>query len=183
MKETKQTSSRKISYTFFSILLLIFCTCYTAIALMYEKAEIKDNFFETGSISINLNDGKAVINEDELLLEPGMTIKRNFFIENTGSSPAYYKLYFEDIEGLLANVLEVEIKEGKTILFSGRLPELTQKNVKAADDILNANEKKDLTLIIKVPKNTPSKYQNTKLTFRLSADAVQTKNNNDKNFK
>ncbi len=181
MKTKENRTSRKLSFKLIGITILLLSTCMLALAISLEKIKIEDNVFQIGNIDINLNNGQAIINND-FLLEPGATIEKDFFIENVGSSPAYFKLYFKDIEGKLAEILDVKIKENDKVLYSGKLADLTRFKVKVNDDILDAKEKKELKLIIKTPEDTPNAYQNSKLTFVLSADAVQTKNNDKKEF-
>ena len=55
--------------------LLALCLCVTTVALVWESVAVKNNLFQTGSIQINLNDGKPVIDEHEFLFEPGMTVQ------------------------------------------------------------------------------------------------------------
>lgn len=107
---------------------------------------MENNLFHTGIVKINLNDGKPVIEEHEFLFEPGMTVEKEFFIENQSTWDVYYKLYFEDIEGGLADVLEVSVRDGDKVLLSGKMSDMTKDNVGAADDILKLNERRILTV-------------------------------------
>ena len=43
--------------------------CITAYALVYAVS-VENNIFRTGKVDINLNDGKALINEHEFCLNP-----------------------------------------------------------------------------------------------------------------
>lgn len=182
MKNKNGITSKKITYTFISIFLLIICTCVTTFALVHEKIVIEDNYFVTGDIKLNLNDGKPVINEDTLFIEPGMTIKRDFFLENISDNDAYFRIYFDNVSGELSEVLNVEIKEDNKVLFTGKVVDLSRDNLEASDEILKANERKDLQLTIYFPKESGNKYQDNKLQFNLVAEGVQVKNNDNKEF-
>ena len=81
--------------------ILISCLCITTFALLSSMVSINDNIFTTGNIKINLNDGKPVISQSELLFKPGMTIKKDFFIENKSDFDVYHKLYADNTEGEL----------------------------------------------------------------------------------
>ncbi len=181
MKNKKNKTSRKLSISFISLIILIACACITTLALTFEKVSVENNKFQTGNIKINLNDGKPVI-EDDFNLEPGMTIIKDFFIENVGSNDVYYKLYFKNIKGELAEQLEIKIKDKEKVIYSGKISNLTKLKPLDIDDVLQVNERKDYILEIHMPKETTNNYQDTKLTFILSADAVQTKNNENREF-
>ena len=75
---------------------------------------MNNNLFHTGEVKINLNDGKPVIREHEFLFEPGMTVRKNFFIENDSTWDVYYRLDLDNISGGLAEVLTVTGKDGLT---------------------------------------------------------------------
>lgn len=61
----------------------------------------------------------------------------------------YYKLYFRDVSGELADMLEVTLTDGSNVLYTGTLSGLTRSTA----------------------------AQQTCMSFVLCADAVQTKNN------
>ena len=165
-----------------TIFLLILCLCITSAALVWATVSVENNLFHTGIIKINLNDGKAVIEEDEFLFEPGMTVKKDFFIKNEGTWDVYYRLYFNEIEGDLADVLEITIKDGDTVLYSGLMKELAKDKVMAVDKPLNVDEKLTLTAFFHYPEAAGNDTQDESARFTISADAVQTKNNPDMDF-
>ncbi len=180
MSKTKTT--KKLTASVVTIIVLAFCLCITTFALVWATVSVDNNLFHTGIVKINLNDGKPVIEEHEFLFEPGMTVKKDFFIENQSTWDVYYKLYFTDIEGGLANVLDVTVKDGEKVLYSGKAADLTKENVGAANDVLKLNERRNLTVYFHFPEESGNEAQNLVLTFSMSADAVQTKNNPNKLF-
>ena len=90
-------------------------------------AERPDNIFSTGKIRLNLNDRKPVITENEYLFEPGMTVDKPFFLKNEGAD-CWYRLYFNNVSGSLSSVLEVTVSDGETVLFTGKMSDLTQSS-------------------------------------------------------
>lgn len=145
--------------------------------------EVKENYFQTGEIKINLNDGKAVISPEEYIFEPGVTVTKPFFIRNEGTGDFYYKIYFRDVEGQLADVLEVTIAdENGQVLFFGLLEDMTRLAVHPADDVLVPGETRNLTITFHFPEERGNEAQNKQVSFTMCADAVQTKNNPDKEF-
>ena len=161
---------------------LSICLCITTFALVWSIVTVDDNYFHTGNIEIDLNNGKPVIEEHEFLFEPGMTVVKDFYIQNNSTWDVYYKLYFDNIEGGLADVLEVTIKDKDNVLYSGKPSELTRKMVSPANDTLHLKEKKELQIVFHYPAESGNSTQDVFLTFTLCADAVQTKNNPDKKF-
>lgn len=180
--EKKPRLMKKLTGSVLAVVILSLCLCVTTFALVYSTAAVENNLFRTGRVRINLNDGRPVIEEHEFLFEPGMTVEKEFFIENQSTWDVYYKLYFEDIEGGLADVLEVSVRDGEKLLLDGKLSDLTRDKAGAADDILGLNERRNLKLSFRFPQQAGNGTQRLYLTFTMGADAVQTKNNPDRRF-
>ena len=79
-------------------------------------------------------------------------------------------------------MLDVSICDGETVLYSGKAIDLTKEKVGAADDILRLHERRELTVSFHYPKSAGNKTQSLYLSFTMSADAVQTKNNPQRLF-
>ena len=180
MAETK--IPKRLTGGIIAIIVLALCLCVTTFALVYASVSVEDNLFHTGEVKINLNDGKPVIREHEFIFEPGMTVKKDFFIENDSTWDVYYRLYLDNISGGLADVLTVTIKDGDKVLYTGTANELTRQNVAAADDTLKIGQRRNLTVIFHYPENSGSKTQKLDLAFTMCAEATQTKNNPNKLF-
>ncbi len=176
-------NAKRLSISVATLVILCVCLCVTSFALGMAVYEVKNNSFQTGGIEIDLNGGKPVITADEFLFEPGMTVEKPFYIQNNGTWAVYYKLYFSQVSGNLGDVLDVTIlNEDGEELLSGKLSALTEKNVPALENELAMNERQDLTVRFHFPEEEGNAYQGGSLRFELSAIAVQTKNNPDKEF-
>ena len=92
------------------IIVLSICLSVTTGALVYATITIEYNVFFTGIVEINLNDGKPVIDEHEFLFEPGMRVVKDFFLESNSSADVYYRIYFAEMMGGLADVLEITVR-------------------------------------------------------------------------
>ncbi len=177
-----KNNAKKLSAGIVTIIILAVCLCITTFALIWSSVSVENNLFYTGSVEINLNDGKPVIHENEFMFEPGMTVKKDFFIENNSTWSVYYRLYFENASGGLADVLKISIKDGEKTLYTGTANELKRENVIDADDILQIKEKKTLTVVFYYPEDKSNYPQKLDLTFTMCAEATQTKNNPNKLF-
>ena len=175
-------TAKRLTGGIVAIIILALCLAITTFALVYATVSVENNLFHTGGVRINLNNGKPVIQEHEFLFEPGMTVKKDFFIENESTWDVYYKIYFDNVSGGLADVLTVTIKDGEKTLYSGTANELTRANVIAADDTLMIGERRNLTVIFHFPEEKGNEAQNLDLTFTMCADATQTKNNPNRLF-
>lgn len=180
MSETK--NAKRLTGGIIAIIALAVCLCITTFALVYASVSVENNLFRTGEVKINLNDGQPVIREHEFLFEPGMTVKKDFFIKNDSTWDVYYRLYLDNVSGGLSRVLTVTIKDGNKVLYSGTANELTKQNVVAADDTLKIGQRRNLTAVFHYPENSGNETQNLNLTFTLCAEATQTKNNPNKLF-
>lgn len=175
-------TGKRLTASVIAVIVLTVCLCITTYALVMVSVGVPDNYFKTGEIDINLNDGKPVIEEHEFLFEPGMTVTKDFFIENRSTWSVYYKLYFDEVKGGLATVLNITISDGDKVLFDGTAAELSKEKVKAAEDTLRINEKRKLTISFHYPESAGNATQDLSLSFKFCAEAVQTKNNPDKLF-
>lgn len=161
---------------------LILSFLLTTCALIKISITEDDDLFQTGEMKINLNDGKTIIDENEFIFEPGMTVTKDFFIENQGTFDVYYKIYLDDVSGELADILNITIKKGDTILCEGTINALNKNNVEISDEILKANEKHILSAVFYYPEDLENYTQNLNITFTLGADAVQAINVSNKDF-
>ncbi len=175
-------TARQLTASVLIICLLSCCLAVTTFALAYSMVSVEGNLFFTGTVQINLNDGVPVIQEDEFLFEPGMTVKKDFFIRNESSCEVYYKLYFQNVSGGLADVLQIKICDGDKLLYQGTPAQLSRSSVLAAEDTLGLNEQRDLQIYFHFPAHIGNEAQSLYLNFDFAADAVQTKNNTDKSF-
>lgn len=173
---------RRLMVNMVLIIALLLGLCVTTYALTMVSDSVPDNYFQTGVVSINLNDGEPVIREDEFLFEPGMTVTKRFFIKNEGTADVYCKLYLDQVRGGLATVLTVTISDGDTVLLQGTAAELTGENVNVLDDVLRLGQKRELTISFQYPEYFGNASGNSALSFRLCADAVQVANNPEKRF-
>ena len=82
MKRENSNISKKLNASIVAVVLLAIGLCSTTFALIWATVSVNNNLFHTGTIKINLNDGEPIIQEQEFLFEPGMTIRKDFFIEN-----------------------------------------------------------------------------------------------------
>lgn len=181
MNDNSKTA-KKLTGSIIAVVVLALCLCITTFALVWATVSVDNNLFHTGTVKINLNDGKPVIEEHEFLFEPGMTVKKDFFIENQSTWNVYYKLYFDNVNGGLADVLQITVKDGDRTLYQGTAAELNRTEVTVADDVLKIKERRELTVYFYFPEEAGISAQSQTLTFDMCADAVQTKNNPNKLF-
>ncbi len=175
--------AKRLSISIVTLVILCLCLCITSFALGMAVYEVRNNTFQTGGIEIDLNGGKPIITADEFMFEPGMTVEKSFYIQNNGTWDVYYKLYFTGVSGELGDVLDVTIlDESGKMLVCGKMSELTPSTVHALENVLAVRERQELTVRFHFPEGTGNAYQGSTLTFELSAIAVQTKNNPDKEF-
>lgn len=155
----------------------------TTVAIAANQVTLGNNIFQTGVLKVTLNDDKPVFDQD-ILLEPGMMVQQKFTISNEGSVDAYYRLWFDEIDGDLAEELEIEIKEGKRRIFEGSFEDIMEETetVYANTSTLNANETKEMTIIILLPEEAKNNMQGKTVSFRLNFDATQKDGNISKEF-
>ena len=176
---------KKLQISVATLLLLCVGLCVASFAISFAIIKIENNTFRTGGIDIDLNHGKPIVPEGKWLLEPGMTVKEDFTITNNGSWKVFYKLYFEEVSGKLKDVLEITIyKKGRpdVPLLKGKVNDLVDADQLNIASELEAGEEQVLTAQFHFPKEYGNEYMSESLEFKMSAIAVQAKNNINKEF-
>ena len=74
------TTAKKLTGSIVAVIVLAVCLCITTFALVWATLSVENSLFHTGMVEINLNDGKPVIEEHGFLFEPGITVKKDFFV-------------------------------------------------------------------------------------------------------
>jgi hypothetical protein len=180
--EKKSTLLKKISTRTVLIIVLVILLCITSFAIILANADVESNIFRTGIISVNLNDGKPVIQANEFVFQPGLSVERDFFIENTGSWDVYYRIYLENVSGDLYDVLQITLRDDDEVLYRGYARDFTRDNVIVTDNALKKGEKRILNMEFHYPQENTNKWDDLTLAFNLRADVVQMKNNDQKEF-
>lgn len=181
-KAEKNPIIKKLTACIVIIIILAICLCITTFALVYSAVTRDKNIFKTGTVEINLNDGRPIINHDGFVFEPGMTVKKDFFIENESSDAVYCKIYFDNIRGDLKTVLDVKIidVDKNAELYNGKVENLNRQNSESSELLLN--EKKNLTAVFHYPEESSNKTKNMSLYFDMCAVATQKRNNPERKF-
>ena len=198
MEKTK--TRKRLAGSVALIVVLSVCLLTSTIALAYTLLRVDNNLFATGKVDIALCDESGrelgeydrLIEEDEFLFEPGMTVKKAFSVKNKSTCEVYYLVYMSNVGGSLADVLQVSILEGNyetrqdlangKVLFRGTPSQLKRDFVKAADSELKIGAQQDLTLVIYFPEHIGNEAQNGELRFSLCAEATQVRNNLEREF-
>lgn len=181
---TERVTGRRWMGSAVVTMLLALGLVVTTLAIALSVAERPDNIFSTGKIRLNLNDRKPVITENEYLFEPGMTVDKPFFLKNEGAD-CWYRLYFNNVSGSLSSVLEVTVSDGETVLFTGKMSDLTQSSADwlgILPAVGAAGSCRTLTITFHFPEDAGNAAQGGTLQFDLCADGTQVRNNPNKEF-
>ena len=201
------------------IIIIIFMVCFvsTTFALIYNKVTVEDNYYQTGVVKVSISELQKIDKEDindslpintesndidldDFLFEPGMTVVKAFTVTNESSCDVYYRLYLDELEGDLADVIEITItiddddndSSNDTILFSNVKASNLSKNSINDDDFIKDNpnsidelkegKSKSYKIYFHYPSESNNSGQDKSLSFKLSVEATQTKNNTDREF-
>lgn len=172
---------RKAAVSIVVMVVLLVMLVLTTCALFFSLVSVEDNLFQTGTVQIDLNGGRPIFDGADNV-EPGHSLVRDFTVENTGSAEVYVRLYLENVAGSLQDSLEFSVYDGETLLFSGGAGDMTRTNPCLSDTPLAAGETRTLTAVVTMREDAGNAYQAGDITFDMTADAVQTRNNPDKAF-
>lgn len=183
MEQSARSIARRLTASIVMILLLTAALSVTTFLLVETHLSSEGSLlFRAGEVRLNLNDGQPVITESDCLFAPGTNVEKPFTIENGSTCAVWYKFYFTNTDGVLAEDITVEIRDGDTVLVAGKMAELTEAASGAVATCLDVGEKKTLTMVFRFDETADNDRQGLYLRFDFSAKAVQVKNNPDKKF-
>ena len=190
----QSNNMKKFTISIIIVIILMICFVTTTFALISNKVTVEDNYYQTGTLKVDINGGNPIIEENEFNFEPGMTVVKSFYIENRSTCDVYYRLYLDELEGDLVDVIKITITiddgdedhDNDKVLYSDVASNLTKEHSTVADDILGAkdsdNGKRNYLIYFYYPSESNNSGQDKSLSFKLSVEATQTKNNTDKEF-
>lgn len=173
---------QKMGQSLFGVCVLLLMLGLTTYALVMSFVEVKNHEFLTGTVDIELNDGQPVFTSQDALLQPNAQIEKEFMIENKGTADVYYRLYIDNMEGLLKDALYFKVYEGTNLLFEGDSDDLSRKTACVSQRPLMVGESRQLKALVYMKKESGNQKQNQQMTFNFHADAVQVKNNPNGEF-
>ncbi len=188
MTDSKKTY-RKLMVRICLIMLLLLAMAVTTFAYVNSVLRVTDNTFSTGIVDIDLNGGNPIIHKiagtgNGGFVEPGGTYIADFYVKNNSSDPfgVYYKLFFTDISGGLADVLEVSIytDDGATLLEKGTVWSINE-SIEAMGH-LEHGETRWYTVHFHYPEEAGNATMGMSLDFNMEAEATQANNNPDMLF-
>ncbi len=145
-------------------------------------------------------------NFTKFLFEPGVLAAYTFSITNNSTTDVYYRLYLDiqedketdELDNDLADLLEVTVTiddtddnpDNDTVLFSNvkasnlskdSINDFIKDNPNSVDE-LDEGKSKSYKIYFHYPSDSNNSGQDKSLSFKLSVEATQTKNNTDKEF-
>lgn len=187
MTDNSETNiKRKLTTRIITIIVLAICLFITTFALT-ASILVQDNLFETGKVDIELSGeyehDNRIIKENEFLFEPGMTVVKPANVTNKGTWAVYCKLYFRDVEGGLADILDITILDvNNSVLYKGKASDFNKAHAALPTAPIAVNETKTYQVVFHYPEEAGNAGQGSWLSFTMEAEAVQTKNNPTKEF-
>ena len=180
-ERSNQTKKRAVT-SIIAIIVLVCMLVVTTYALIASFVSVDNNLFQTERVEIELNGGKTVFDRTDMNIEPGHALVRDFTVENKGTADVHIRLYLENVQGPLQEVLSFAIYDGDKLLFRGPAKELTKDSPCVSDSPLLVGESRTLTAVVTMDTSAGNAYQSGGITFDMTADAVQSRNNPDKSF-
>jgi hypothetical protein len=178
----KLSTKKQIWVRVAAIFLLSAMLLITTYALAMPSVSVIDNLFDTGAVKIDLNHGEVVFDGSDINLEPGYRLKKEFTVTNEGTTPIYYRLYLENVEGELADALVFQIYDGDTLLYEGEAKYFNKENYCEGTTPLLVGETVTLTALVTMRSEVGNAFQGSGISFDMAAQAVQSKNNPNRIF-
>ncbi len=165
-----------------AIVVLLAATAYAA---SYIFLKVEDNYFQTGQIDVSIitdtstTKYKRTLFGENVLIEPGATLRGDFTIQNNSNDPSgiWYRFFLQDVTGDLAEVLEVTLYDADgNEVKSGRMTSWENRLYMSPKAMANGDSHQ-YTLELHHPESAGNETQNLSMSFKLAVVAVQRKNN------
>ena len=178
----EQSLKKKLNIMIATVVLLVCGLMVTSMALAHSIVQVSNNRFSMAmGAELAINDGKPVVDVTDMVYEPGGMYKSEFPIANLSSFDVWYRVYFSAVEGVLKDYITVSVKEADgTVLCHGTMDELSADKVAASS--LAAGERKTLYIEFYFSSEAENNAQGQTVSFNITADATQKKNNPNKDF-
>lgn len=180
-RSAKLIKKQKLIVTAAAVVIALLGIVVSSAVFSVNVVSEKDVRLSQGSFNIVLNDGKPVLGED-ILFEPGMTIRKDFTLENKGTTNSFYKIYFSELPMEVAELIHVSILDGTQTLSSATLYEMTKENAIIMNDNLLAGEKEVFTLCLELGEEIENVEQGMEYVLDMFVAAAQRDNNPEAEF-
>lgn len=178
----EQKLKKKLTMMIVTVVLLSLGLTITSLASASSIAKIRNNRFAMSmGVELKVNDGQPVVDINDIIFEPGGTYQSEFPVANLGTFDVWYRVYLTGVTGELQDDIIVTIKEKDgTVLSKGTMNQLTAD--KAMTGSLAAGEEKTLIIEFYFSPDADNSAQGQTVSYNITADATQKKNNPDKDF-
>lgn len=180
MNKNKLKGRLYLTIALFSLLVCSFTT--TSFALALSIARLNNNRFEMSmGVELNLNGGEPIVDTTSMVYEPGGTCVSEFPVTNLSTFDVWYKIFFTDVDGTLSDHITVTVREKDgTVLCTGRLSDIHKDNVTVSS--LASGQQKMLEIEFYFSPDAGNGAQGQTVSFGITAQATQKKNNPDQDF-
>lgn len=180
-KSSKLVKKQKLLLTAAAVIIVLLGILLSYVIFSVNVVSEKKVRLSQGSFDIVLNDSKPVLG-DEILFEPGMTIRKDFTLENKGTTSSFYKIYFSELPQEVAELINVSILDGTQTLASSTLFEMTKETANIMNDNLLAGEKEVFTLCLELTQEIENVEQGMEYVLDMFVEAAQRDNNPEAEF-
>ncbi len=164
MRSVKRVYLRKLVFATVASVVLVLGLAVTSVALARASA-----FSESANVKIHLDNDAPLICIEDGSFAPGSKVIRNFEVKNTGRSMLSYRLYFDNVEGALGDIVQVIIKDGDQVLYQGTINQLNKYDNRNVGKMLTKNDPHELTAEFYYPPDQPMLEPGMGVTFDLCA--------------
>lgn len=167
-------TKKKIAVSAFAALALVLVAVGVAVAMFWAHERLPENRFAAGTVEIALEGGF-----DSANIELGHTVVEDFTVTNKGGADAYWRLRFDNLQGALADALDVTvIDESGVQVYRGSAVDLDSGRAFAqGSQVLGSGQSATFTVQVHMREAAGNAYQGADVTFDVVVDAVQSKNN------
>lgn len=178
-----EKAKRKGQLLIAEIILLSVMLLITTYALFSNVASVNNNTFSAQGVSIEINNGERLFNEENLLLQPGKSCEKIFTVKNTGSADAYFQLFLENVAGNIVDAVNFEIcTSSNEIVYKNNAHDFTKANPYIHNVAIKAGQEIQLKMVVGMADGAGNTYQDSSIVFDVVAQSIQAKNNDSKVF-
>ena len=175
MNTKRSKTEKRVLAGLAAVLIAVVCLCINSLVLGPMSKSSRIGIMRGGDqaeaegepVNVDIFGGESIISENELPINPGESLTKEFYIKNNDTSDVYY--WFSDISGKLADYLKVTLRSNGNVLYEGKASNLAGFNSDKSYTIA-PGDREDFVLTFIYPEDADNASMRKEFNFSISCD-------------
>ena len=175
LKTKRSKTEKRVLAGLVAVLIAVVCLCINSLVLGPMSKSSRIGIMKGGDqaesdgepVNVDIFGGESIISNDELPINPGESLTKEFYIKNNDTADVYY--WFSDLSGKLADYLKVTLSSNGNVLYEGKASDIAGFNTDKTYTIA-PGVREDFVLTFTYPEDAGNASQKKDFNFSISCD-------------